>query len=332
MVNKLGFFSKLGCWLIGWNPRILAECGEASFRALRRYVAALTILMIIWSTIGYCFAERYIGIDSTFGKIGVALVFMIVILCIERFIILHVGKLGFTGIVRIVLAMLMAILGSTIFDQIIFKNDVDIKMKEIRTEQINAEIPKRLAVFDADIQKLTLLIDSIGKDNISIYEKLAKNPVIVATDVSTTTKVVGKDEDGKPIEEKVTNINKRSVENPLAAQAKANENALEKYQAQQKDYTEKKINVEKDVRKEYEEAHVGFLEELRALFSILFSDWIAMAFYLFLFAFLMLLELLVVSTKSGSGNCDYDMIVEHQLNIKRKTLSDTENKLLGKVG
>lgn len=42
-------------------------------------------------------------------------------LCIERFIILTVGKLGIMGFFRYVLAFLMAVLGSAVFDQIILK-------------------------------------------------------------------------------------------------------------------------------------------------------------------------------------------------------------------
>ena len=46
----------------------------------------------------------------------------------------------------------------------------------------------------------------------------------------------------------------------------------------------------------------------------------------------MLLELLVVTSKGGDGNCDYDLIVEHQLNIKKNTLKQTEERLLNKKG
>lgn len=326
----MGIFTRLGCYLIGWNPEILKECGEASHRTLKKYMSAIIILIIIWGSIGFCFADRYIGIESFAGKLTVSLVFMVIILCIERFIILTVGKLGIMGWMRALLAILMAVLGSTVFDQIIFKNDVDVKMKEIRTEQINKEIPKRMSYLDSDIKRMTLLIDSIGKENIVIYEKLSKNPVIVATDVNTTTKQTGVDKDGKPIEEKVTSVNRRNVENPLSGQAKANEAALKIYQEQLDSYQKKKISVGDDVRKEYESAHVGFLEELKALFIILSEDKIATGFYLFLFAFLMFLELLVVTSKGGDGKCDYDLMVEHQLKIKRETLQKTEDRLLNK--
>lgn len=326
----MGIFTRLGCYLIGWNPEILKECGEASHRTLKKYMSAIVILIIIWGSIGFCFADRYIGIESFLGKLTVSLVFMVIILCIERFIILTVGKLGIMGWMRALLAILMAVLGSTVFDQIIFKNDVDVKMKEIRTEQINKEIPKRMSYLDSDIKRMTLLIDSIGKENIQIYEKLSKNPVIVATDVNTTTKQTGVDKDGKPVEEKVTSVNRRNVENPLSGQAKANEAALKIYQEQLDSYQKKKISVGDDVRKEYESAHVGFLEELKALFIILSEDKIATGFYLFLFAFLMFLELLVVTSKGGDGKCDYDLMVEHQLKIKRETLQKTEDRLLNK--
>lgn len=324
----MGILSKIGCFIIGWNPDILKECGESSYRALRRYMSAIIILMIIWGTIGYCFAERYIEVESVFGKIMVSFGFMLIILCVERFIILHIGRLGATGFFRFVLAVLMAVLGSTVFDQIIFNNDVTVKMKEIRTEQINREIPRRISYLDNDIRRVTHLIDSIGQENIVLYEKLAKNPVITTTDVSTTTKQTGIANDGKPIEEKITNINKRSVENPINGQVKSNELALKNYQEQLNSYQEKKISVADDVRKEYEKAHVGFLEELQALFSILFENPIAFGFYMFLFMFLMFLELLVVTSKGGDTRCDYELIVEHQLNIKKRTLSETEKRLL----
>ena len=41
-------------------------------------------------------------------------------------------------------------------------------MKEVRTEQINKEIPKRMAYLDSDIKRVSLLIDSIGLANIQI--------------------------------------------------------------------------------------------------------------------------------------------------------------------
>lgn len=326
--NKVGFLTKIGCFLIGWDASILRECGEASHRSLKKYISAIIILIAIWGTIGFCFADRYIGIDSLLGKIAVSAVFVAIIICIERYIILT-GKLG-KGIktVRFLLAILMAILGSTIFDQIIFKNDVDVRMKEIRTEQSNKEIPKRMHFLDTDIVRVTQTIDSLGKANIELYDKLDKRPVIAATDVQTITRQTGVDSDGKPVLEKTTNVTKHNVENPLSGQVKANEEAMKAAVKQLEDFQKRKMTLEDEVRKEYEKAETGFLEELKALFSILGEDIVARVFYVFLFCFLMLLELLVVTSKSADQHCDYDLIVEHQLKIKSETLKNTENSLL----
>lgn len=328
--NKIGFFSRLGCHLIGWNPDILAECGEASFRTLKRYVSAIVILAIVWGTIGYCFADRYIGVESVVAKIVISAVFITIIVCIERFIILNVGKLGAIGLFRVVLAFLMAVLGSTIFDQIIFKNDVEVKMKEVRTEQINAEIPKRMSIYDEDISDVTFLIDSIGRENIRLYGELSKRPTIAVSDVNTISRQIGVDSLGNAIMQKTTTVNKHNVENPLSAQVRANENALQMYQSQLEQFQKEKMNVAQVVRQQFENAPTGFLEELRALFSVVFNDWTAGAFYAFLFLFMMSLELLVVTSKGGDARCDYDLIVEHQLNIKKKTLENTTESLMGK--
>lgn len=325
--NKPGRFSKLGCYLIGWNSEILKECGEASHRTLRKYVSAILILTVIWGSIGFCFAERYIEVESLFAKIAIACVFVTIIICIERFIILTVGKLGAMGKVRFVLALLMAVLGSTVFDQIIFKNDVDVKMKEVRTEQINKEIPKRMAFLNSDIRKATASIDSIGKANIVLYDKIHDHPTIVTKDVITKKRQVGKDEDGKPIYENDYEVTKRNVENPLSALVKSNEKTIKRYQEKLDTYQKQKMSVVEDVRRDYA-GKAGFLEELKALFGILAEDWIALVFYGFLFFFLTFLELLVVTSKGKDGSCDYDLIVEHQLKIKKKTLELTENKLL----
>lgn len=323
----MNIFTKLECFIVGWNPRILIDCGEASYRLLKRYMAAIIILAIIWGTIGWCFAGNYIGVQSFFGKALISIVFVSIIICIERFIILMVGRSRSAMIFRVILAFLMAVLGSTVFDQIIFKNDVDVRMKEIRTEQINKEVPKRIALIDGDIQKIRHTQDSIRIKNNELYAEISKNPVITAYDVSTTTHQTGVDENGKPIEEKTQTVNKRNVENALINQAKANDRTLEAYQKQIETLQEKKLSMADDTRKEYEQAKTGFLEELGALYTLLGDSWVALAFYIFLFLFLTSLELLVITTK-GSTLCDYDLIVEHQLNIKRETLKNAEHKLL----
>ena len=115
-------FTNIGCFLIGWNKDILKDCGEASYRQYRKLLSAISIMMIMWGTIGYCFADRYINIESFALKVCISVAFMFIILCIERVIILNVGKARMMATMRFSMAICMAILGSCIFDQIIFRN------------------------------------------------------------------------------------------------------------------------------------------------------------------------------------------------------------------
>ena len=134
--------SDMGCLLIGWDKDILKECGEASHRQYRKLLSALCIMMLLWGTIGYCFADRYINIESTLFKIVVTIAFMLIILCVERVIILTVGKARLMTTMRVMLALCMSFLGACIFDQIIFRNDIQQAIQEHREDVIKETIAK----------------------------------------------------------------------------------------------------------------------------------------------------------------------------------------------
>jgi hypothetical protein len=245
--------------------------------------------------------------------------FISVIVFVERYIILSHGKLTGVRIFRTFLAVLMAVLGSTIFDQIVFKNDINVQMKEIRTNQINAEIPRRTIEIDNQINEISNTIDTISNTNLALYEELAKTPTISVSEVTTTRRQAGRDEEGKPVYENDRTVTQRAVPNPKVELAQQNENLLAEYRSREKSLQDRKLNITTEVREEYEKANTGFLEELGALYSLLAKNNFVLAFYIFLFLFLMCLELLVITTK-GKGNCDYELLLDFQLEIKKKEL------------
>lgn len=67
----MSWWIKFGCKLTGWNANVLGQCSEASKSQLSKYTSALLILMIVWSIIGFCFAQRYIGLPIWGLCIGV---------------------------------------------------------------------------------------------------------------------------------------------------------------------------------------------------------------------------------------------------------------------
>ena len=322
--------SNIGCFLIGWNKNILKECGEASYRQFRKLLSAICIMMVLWGTIGYCFADRYINIDSVVWKVCVALVFMLIVLCVERVIILTVGKARMMSFMRVLLALCMAILGSCIFDQIIFRNDIQQAIQEHREDIIKETITKRLSIYDSDIQRITHEMDSLSKATIILGEELQKRPTIQGTNVNTQEQVVGVDENGRPKKVKVQSVNTVTMANPLAEQLKANNDQIQIYSHQLEQLRQDKKDIAQKTTEEVSQRAPGFIEELEATLKVVSQSWISLAFYVILFCFLTFLELFVLTIKMGENKCDYELIVEHQLSLKKNLMTKTEQSLTKK--
>ena len=320
----------IGCFLIGWDKDILCECGEASYRQYRKLLSAICIMMVLWGTIGYCFADRYINIESCALKICVSIAFMFIVLCVERVIILTVGKARLMSVMRILLALCMAVLGSCIFDQIIFRNDIQQAIQEHREDVIGATITKRLSIYDSDIQRITQDMDSLSKATIALNEELQQRPVIKGTNVSTQEQVIGVDENGNPKKVRTQTVNTVTLANPLAEQLKANNDQIQIYSTQLEQLRQDKKEVADKVRDEMNQRAPGFIEELEATLKVVSQSKVSLAFYLVLFCFLTFLELFVLTIKMGENKCDYELIVENQLHLKNTLMEKTAHSVLVK--
>ena len=169
---------RLGCFLTGWNSKILAQCSEASYKHLKKYTAALLILMILWGFTGFCFAQRYVH-APLWGCILSSVIFITIIVQIERQIILTVGTSKLGVVFRLFIAIIMAFLGSAILDQVIFGEDIKRKMVEITDKQVTELLPVRLKVIDDKLAELQHNIDSLDRMNLVLNDEIAKNPLEV---------------------------------------------------------------------------------------------------------------------------------------------------------
>ena len=320
--------NNIGLFLIGWDKNIMKECGEASYRQYRKLLSAICMMMVLWGTIGYCFADRYLNIESCFLKACVSLAFMFIILCVERVIILNVGKAYAMGGMRFLMAICMAILGSCIFDQIIFRNDIQQAIQEQREEIISKTITKRLSIYDSDIQRISQEMDSLSEATIALNEELQKRPVIKGTNVSTQEQVIGIDENGKPKKVKTQTVNTITLANPLTEQLKANNDQIQIYSTQLEQLRLDKKEVAETVRAEISQRAPGFIEELEATLKVVSQSKVSLAFYIILFCFLTFLDLFVLTIKMGENKCDYELIVENQLYMKRSLMERTAQNIL----
>ena len=319
--------SDMGCLLIGWNKDILKECCEASHRQYRKLLSALCIMMLLWGTIGYCFADRYVNIESTIFKIVVSITFMLIILCVERVIILTVGKARLMTTMRVMLALCMAFLGACIFDQIIFRNDIQQAIQEHREDVIKETITKRLSIYESDIQRITHDMDSLSKATIALGEELQKRPTIKGTNVTSQEQVV-MGEDGTPKKVRTQSVNTVTMANPLAEQLKANNEQIQIYSKQLEQLRQDKKDIAQTTTAEVSQRAPGFIEELEATLKVVSKSPVSLVFYIVLFCFLTFLELFVLTIKMGDCKCDYDLIVENQLRLKQNLMDQTSQSLL----
>ena len=232
---------RLGCFLTGWNSNILAQCSEASYKHLKKYTAALLILMILWGFTGFCFAQRYVH-APLWGCILSSVIFITIIVQIERQIILTVGSSKLGVLFRLFIAIIMAVLGSAILDQVIFGEDIKRKMVEITDKQVTELLPVRLKVIDDKLAELQQDIDSLDRMNLVLNDEIAKNPTTKAVSTSTTYKnVLQEDGTYKKIPE--TTVSTNPVANPRIKQVETNNVNLERLRKQQDEYTIKKLEV-----------------------------------------------------------------------------------------
>lgn len=320
--------TNIGCFLIGWNKDILKECGEASHRQFLKLISAIFIMMALWGTIGYCFADRYVNIESTVLKIVVSLMFMLIVLCIERVIILTVGKAYLMTIMRVMLALCMAFLGACIFDQIIFRNDIQQAIQDQREDVKKETILKRMSIFENDEKRITQEMDSLNMKSVALGEELMKRPTIKSVNVSTQEQVVGVDENGNPKKVRNRNTEIVNIANPLAEQLKSNNNQIEIYQNQLEQLRQDKKDIAQTVSEEINTRPVGFIEELEATLKVVSNSIVSLVFYIVLFCFLTFLELFVLTIKMGDTKCDYDLIVENQLKLKKNLMDQTSQSLM----
>ena len=313
----MNWWIKLGCKLTGWNASVLSQCSEASKSQLSKYTSALLILMIVWSIIGFCFAQRYIGLPI-WGCVLVAIVFVTIVVMIERQILLAIHPTKMLAVFRMAIAIVMAIVGSTIFDQTMFGKDIDKQMADTIEQQTATLTLKRTGVIDGKLFAINAEKDSLDRLNSALQADINANPWIKQRSVTNSQEKLVVN--GRIRTVNTPSVTTNQVANPKQDVVNANNEKIKQLTEQEKEWSKKKLTVEEDTRKECK-ANVGFLEELEAMVAIITNRWVAGAFYCVFFVLLMSLELFVVASKMGDQECDYEMAVKGAERVRMAQLS-----------
>ena len=313
-----------GCKLTGWSSEVLAQCSEASRSQLSKYTSALLILILIWGVTGFCFAQRYIGLPW-WACLIVSLFFVTIVIMIERQIILASEKTVSMVVFRAIIAFIMAIVGSTIFDQTMFGKDIDKQMTNTIEMQVAELTPQRVRIIDEKLQALHTETESLTKENEELQADVNAHPFIIQKSVSRTpNKIVLPD--GTVKTEYISSVTTNQVENPKQKIIDMNSKTLDNLRSQEQIWIQKKQTIEEDTRKECKES-VGFLEELEAMWDIITTRKLAGGFYAVFFFLLMSLELFVVVSKVGDRECDYDAAIKGAQRVRIAQFNNTFNRI-----
>lgn len=319
----MNWWIKLGCKLTGWSSSVLSQCSEASKTQLSKYTSALLILMIVWSITGFCFVQRYIGLPI-WGCILVSLVFVTIVVMIERQILLALHPTKKLATFRLVIAIIMAIVGSSIFDQTMFGKDIDKQMADTIELQTADLTQKRVSNIDSKLMAFQIEKDSLNKVNSELQADVNAHPWIIQKSVTNS-------QDRLVVNGKIKVVNNPSVTtnqvaNPKQIAIAANNEKIKQIVLQENDLNKKKLTVEEDTRKECQ-ANVGFLEELEAMVSIVTTRTVAGIFYVIFFLLLMSLELFVVTSKMGDEECDYELAIKGAERVKMAQFNSAFSKV-----
>ncbi len=298
--RKNGLFVRFGCFLTGYNCRLLRQCSEASYKKLKGFVAGMLIIMIIWWWVGYLLALEYFKLNSLYAALfGLMMVF--IVWMVERMIILFHGQKWVNGIFRLGLGLLMAVVGATIIDQWMFREDIQKKKTFVAQEEVARLLPARTSVIREEIAQLDSTIAMKEQERTRLLKELERKPVIAVPTVSYT-----KDSTGKIVSRSVT---VKKVENPKFEVYNRVEEDLKLLKSRRDTLNNRLIHVREVTEKELLERK-GFLDELKLLKSILLDDKTAFYFWAVWFGVLLSFELLVAMIKIFGKKTDYEYLVE----------------------
>ncbi|WP_259069931.1 DUF4407 domain-containing protein [Mucilaginibacter sp. X4EP1] len=316
---------KFGCFLTGYKYELLKGCSEVSHRAVKRYTAALVIICILWAFIGYSFVSKYLAADWYYSCLGAAL-FVLIILQVERQIILSDTQGNAKYIIRGFIAVIMAVIGSIIIDQIIFKEDIKHKESYELNAQVDSLLPARERELKAQAAETDSSISKKEVERKALVDDLFKNPTIqVASKVNNAIAVPITTTDSNKVTIVKTNFVRKtayavnSIQNPKMSMLAPLDEQIKEMRAIKIDQETRILKLRDEVTIEAK-ANGGFLYELKLMYKILRDSGPAL-FVWALWALLLLgIEIFIMVNKMTHVETDYDVSIQHHMELQKRKL------------
>jgi TM2 domain-containing membrane protein YozV len=316
---------RFGCFLTGYNYSIIRSSSEVAAKSVKKYTAAIVIVCILWFFIGFTFAHRYLQSGIT-GSVVAGILSVIIIVQIERQIVLSIHPSRWLLFFRSCLALMMAILGAVIIDQILLEKDIELEKVSYVSERVDSILPSKTFELKRQIAELDTTIRDKEAEKRDYIAEVSKQPTITFTTSQTQSipmPVKHQTPSGRDttiiVQKPLITINKNSIPNPKAALIAATDSAIAEMWKQRAGKQKELLNIKPSLEKEMKEK-TGFLDELKVMYRLISNSAVALAFWLLWILFFLFIEMLVLFSKMGDKSSDYEKTVLHHMNLQLRRL------------
>jgi hypothetical protein len=279
--------------------------------------------MILWALIGFLFTREYIRLGIIGSSIA-SIIMVVIIVQVERQIILGT-KNTFAVIFRILIGLVMAILGSVIIDQIVFKEDIEKQKMFTVEDEVNEIIPQRTKDINNQIKTLDSIIIGKESERNLLIEEITNKPTIKIPSSSSksipkkvqSTQLINGEEvivlRDTTMVERTYSIT--SIPNPKTDFLPKLDEQIQKLRINKNELSQQLIDIRERIRADLL-GKKGFLDELEVMFDIILSSWVSGGIWMLWFLFFLAIELFVLVSKYGDKENDYDKMIQHQKDIR----------------
>jgi len=316
---------RFGCFLTGYNYSIVDMSSEVAAKSVKRYTSALVIVCIVWAFVGYTFTQRYLQ-SSILGSIAGAITAIVIIIQIERQIILSISPNLGVYVFRGCLALMMAVIGAVIIDQIILKQDIELEKIGYVGEKVDKLLPSKTAELKNQIFTLDTTIQQKEQEKLDLIDDVSKRPLIKSVASQTqsipipTKQKNSQGNDTTIVIMKLSNtVQVSNIPNPKQSLILPMDIVIAEMRKQKILKENLLLNIRPDLETQIS-SKVGFLDELKIMYRLISNSSVALGFWLLWFLFLLFIEMLVLFSKVGDKGNDYEKTVLHQMNLQIKKL------------
>jgi len=294
---------KFFCAITGDDYQMLVNDTPESRKKVSGLASCIFVPVIIWYAIGFLLATQILNLGLLNGLI-VATVLAFLIFLIERNIIMAEGKKAIKWF-RIILGIFIALLGAVFLDEIIFHDDIEIQLELMGAEKTAA------LVNELDMEYKPLV-------EAALLETAQKQHEWQSALAEAMREADGTGGSGRKGVDAITRIKLDAAETLRLE--------YEKARADQESLLQRIEKQKGEIRSEANHfAEAGLLTRVKALFTMVFSDWAMGIIYFLLTGFLFSMEFLVVIMKNNWRKTNYEYKLELIEEIGRKRMEKIRN-------